>query len=463
MRWMGRGAVYAASVMAALAGLGAIEGTAVAKSPTGPAITLHASKENVHAGNTVTLRGHITNAPLGSTVQLYRNPFPYKVAHLMATVTPNSHGAYSYKPSAPQRNTRYQAKITGSATKTTIKVGVFGGLKMKTQALRLGRAGITITIHHPADLKWSGTTARWFFKTKAHPGFYKSHTTTTKRINARTTEVHTSAPLPAGHFRWRVCFWVPEEHALLNTRRPPGCHARGYYGSGSLPVGFPGTAAIHKAVSYEAGRIGRTAFAVVDSEGRLHGRNIHETFQSASVVKAMLLVAYLRRKQSLGQHHITSYDRSILNPMIEVSDNNAATRCWQIVGDGRLYSLAHAAHMTDFSIVGIWANAQISAGDQARYFFEMDSLIPHEFVNYANYLLSHIASYESWGIPAIARPLGWHVWFKGGWIPPYLTHQAARLKRHGKKIAMAVMTDGDPSFSYGIDTIQGVASILLRH
>jgi hypothetical protein len=442
--------------------LGIADGTAVAVSPTGPAITLHANKKNVHAGNKVVLSGHLTDSPPGSTVQLYRKPFPYKVAHLMATLTPNSNGAFSYQNS-PQRNTRYEAKITGTSTEATTKVGVFGGLKMKAQALRLGRAGITITIHHPADLKWSGTQARWFFKTNPQQGFYKGHSTTTKRLNARTTEVHTTVTLPAGHFRWRVCFYVPDEHALLNLRRPPGCHARGYYGAGKLPQGFPGPAAIHRAMSYEAGRIGRTSFAVMDSEGRLHGRNIHYKFRSASVVKAMLLVAYLRRKQSLGQHHITSYDRSILNPMIEVSDNNAATQCWQIVGDGRLYSLAHAAHMTDFSIVGIWANAQISAADQARYFFEMDSLIPHEFVNYANYLLSHIVSYESWGIPAIARPLGYHVWFKGGWIPPYLTHQVARLKHHGKKFAIAVMTDGDPSFSYGIDTIQGVTSALLRH
>ncbi len=461
MGWMGRGATYAASVLAALGALGTIEGTAVANSPGGPAITLHANKKNVHAGNPVTLKGHITNALPGSIVQLYRKPFPYKVAHLMATVTPNAHGAFSYKPAPPERNTRYEAQITGTSTETTIKVGVFGGLKMKTQALPLGRAGITITVHHPADLKWAGAKARWFFKTNAKQGFYKARTTTTERLNSRAIEVHIASALPAGHFRWRVCFWVPEEHALLNLRRPPGCHARGYYGGGSLPAGFPGPKAIHNARSYEAGRIGRTSFAVMDSEGRLHGRNMHYKFQSASVVKAMLLVAYLRRKQSLGQHHITSYDRSILNPMIEVSDNNAATRCWQIVGDGRLYSLARAAHMTDFSIVGIWANAQLSAADQARYFFEMDSLIPHEFVDYANYLLSHIVSYESWGIPGVARPRGYQVWFKGGWIPPYLVHQVARLKRNGKKFSIAVMTDGDPSFTYGIDTIQGVASILL--
>jgi hypothetical protein len=200
----------------------------------------------------------------------------------------------------------------------------------------------------------------------------------------------------------------------------------------------------------------------MDSEGRLSGRNIHARFLTASVVKAMLLVAYLRLKQARGQHTITSSDNSILSPMIEVSDNNAATRCQNIVGNSRLYRLARAADMTDFSIVGNWANAMTSAADQARYFFEMNSLIPHEFVGYADYLLSHIVSYESWGIPAVARPRGYRVYFKGGWFPPYLENQAARLEGHRKRFSIAVLTYNDPSFAYGVDTIQGVASVLLR-
>ena len=150
--------------------------------------------------------------------------------------------------------------------------------------------------------------------------------------------------------------------------------------------------------------------------------------------------------------------------MINVSDNSAATQTWSIVGDCGLYSVAHAAGMTDFSIVGIWANAQISAADQAKFFFEMDSLIPHEFVGYARFLLSTIAGFESWGIPAVARPRGYKVFFKGGWRGTglgQLVHQVGRLEGHGLTFSMAVMTDGDPSMGYGIDTIQGVTGSLL--
>jgi len=213
------------------------------------------------------------------------------------------------------------------------------------------------------------------------------------------------------------------------------------------------------------GRAGRKAFAVIDSEGRLSGVHVHWTFPTASVVKAMLLVAYLRRLDARGQHRVDAYSNSFLYPMIHISDNNAATQCWSIVGDRGLYAIARKAKMTDFSVSGLWGTALLSPADQARYFFDMDSLIPHEFVGYARFLLSTIAASQSWGIPVISRPLGYQTFFKDGSEPTglgQLVHQVDRLEGHHRRMAIAVMTDGDPTMQYGIDTIQGVAAALLR-
>ncbi len=189
---------------------------------------------------------------------------------------------------------------------------------------------------------------------------------------------------------------------------------------------------------------------------------MHWRFVSASVVKAMLLTSYLRK---LGSAHrgLDGGSRSILYPMIHVSDNNAATAVWRRVGDAALRRLAHRAGMTDFSITGIWARAQISAADQARFFFEMDSLIPRQFRGYARYLLSHISGGQSWGIPSVTRPR-YATFFKGGWrgtVLGQLVHQVARLERGPLRFSLAVMTDGDPSMGYGIGTIRGVAQRLL--
>ncbi len=72
---------------------------------------------------------------------------------------------------------------------------------------------------------------------------------------------------------------------------------------------------------------------------------------------------------------------------------------------------------------------------------------------------------SSWGIPALGRPRGCEVFFKGGWRSTglgQLVHQIARLEGHRRVFSIAVMTDGDPSMGYGIATIQGVTTALLR-
>jgi hypothetical protein len=201
----------------------------------------------------------------------------------------------------------------------------------------------------------------------------------------------------------------------------------------------------------------------------MSGVRVHRRFITGSVVKAMLLVAYLRRLDALGQRHIDPHSASFLYPMIHVSDNGAASQTMSYVGAAGLYGVARAAGMTDFYVAGSapgdWGTALLSAADQARFFFEMDSLIPRQFVGYARFLLSTIAGYESWGIPAVARPRGYRVFFKGGWRPSpdiYLVNQIARLEGHHRTFAMAIMTDGDPDMGYGIGTIQSVTGALLR-
>jgi hypothetical protein len=409
------------------------------------------------------LSGSVTGAPAGTAVQLYASPYPYRVPMLVRTTVTSAAGSFSFIV-FPDRNTRYRVVLPGTSTEALINVGVVGFVVTKVKALPLGQAQVTLLVFHPPDLPWNGVRVHWSFASGFRGPFNQGVVTRTRRLSRYVTLLRATVTLPAGHFRWRACFHARGDQAQLSPRRPPGCTGRGYHGGGHLPAGFPAPVNVARAASYLAGRAGVTAFAVVDSEGRMSGLHMHWTFVSASVVKAMLLVAYLRRLDAMGQHHVDSFSNSFLYPMINVSDNSAATQTWSIVGDSGLYSVAHAAGMTDFSIVGIWANAQISAADQAKFFFEMDSLIPREFVGYARYLLSTIAGYESWGIPAVARGQGYNVFFKGGWRGTglgQLVHQVARLEGHRRTFSIAVMTDGDPSMGYGIDTIQGVTAALL--
>jgi len=320
----------------------------------------------------------------------------------------------------------------------------------KVKYLPLGRARLIVVSRHPARLHWGGRAVRWYIGLGDGGRLKAVARGRTREPAPGVTRTATTVELArAGRFRFEARFAGPGGSP--------------YVGTGAAPAGYPRRAAIAAARSYLGGRDGYTSFAVIDSEGRMHGSHVHRTFVSASVVKAMLLVAYLR--EAAGAHRaLDEEDRELLQPMIHYSDNEAASAVWERIGNPRLRALARRAGMTDFSIEGDWASAQISAADQARFFFGLRELVPARFRHLADHLLSHIAGYESWGVPAVARPRGWRVYFKGGWRGTWrgqLVHQIAWLRKPHERVAIAVMTDGDPSMEYGIDTIQGVARRLL--
>jgi hypothetical protein len=440
-------------------------GEAGASAAAGPrAITLAAAPTAVTAGSPVTVSGSVSGARAGTIVQLLASPYPYGTSAAAGTTTTAADGSYGFRLH-PDRNVRLRAVVpaTGAAAQTDLAVNARVQVSIRT--VPFGQAEVTILAFHPPDLPWSGGRVGWLFAGAGGRRFVPAQPTVAYGLDPNIAVLRTRVSLAAGRFSFRACFHPAQPGALGDPVHVPGCAGRGYLGGGYMPVGFPAPGAVSRARAYLSHRVGRTAFAVVDSEGRLSGVHIHWRFPTASVVKAMLLVAYLRRLDARGQHQVDASSNSFLYPMIHVSDNAAATRCWSIVGDGGLYAIARAARMADFSVSGSWGTALLSPADQAHYFFAMDSLVPRAFVGYARFLLSTIAASQSWGIPRIARPLGYRTFFKDGSQPTglgQLVHQVDRLEGHHRRLAIAVMTDGDPTRRYGIATIQGVAGALLR-
>ncbi len=209
---------------------------------------------------------------------------------------------------------------------------------------------------------------------------------------------------------------------------------------------------------YARGRQGTVGFSVLDERGRLQGLNRTVAFPSASVVKAMLLVGTLRAARA---RKLTARERALLQPMIEQSDNAAAIAVFGTVGRDGLDRVARVAGMRKFSAAGPLFNAQITSADQARFFLRIDKLVPAAHRRYARRLLSSIVSWQSWGIPATARPRGFKVFFKGGWRTG-ITHQVALLERGSRRFSLAILTSGAPSMAYGEQTIAGITERLLR-
>ena len=220
---------------------------------------------------------------------------------------------------------------------------------------------------------------------------------------------------------------------------------------------------VEAATRYSETRAGVESFAVMTEDGRLLGRLKARRYPSASVLKAMVLVAYLNEPSVRGRA-LTARERSLLAPMIRRSANGPATYFVRLLGHAPLERLADRAGMTRFRLViSPWGRSQITAADQARLFVRIDRLTPARHRAYARRLLASVVPAQRWGIPPVV-PDGWRVFLKGGWGrgTGRVTSQVALLERGERRVSLAILTRRNPSHAYGTVTIRGIAARLLR-
>ena len=202
---------------------------------------------------------------------------------------------------------------------------------------------------------------------------------------------------------------------------------------------------IRVARQYAESRAGQISFGVRTNRG-LRGVGVRRAVPSASVVKAMLLVAYLRRPE-VRRRPLRPGERALLGPMIRRSDNAAASEVCNIIG----YPIRP------------WGLTPIDAAGQTRFFLHIDRRIPRRHRRYAMRLLRTIVPAQRWGI-ARERPRGWALYFKGGWGSGtgWADHQVALLRRGRRRLSVAILITSSPSHAYGNETLRGIAARLLH-
>jgi hypothetical protein len=217
-------------------------------------------------------------------------------------------------------------------------------------------------------------------------------------------------------------------------------------------------AAVRAAHRWAATRPGVVAFAVSDRRGPMRGWRRAAAFPSASVVKAMLLAAMAR---ATGRAAVAPDVRAQLDVMVTESDNDAAIAVFNRVGREGLDRVARAARMERFDVSGHLFDAQITPADQVRLFLRIDRMVPRVHRRFVRRLLRSVIAPQRWGIARIASRRGYTPYFKGGWRPG-LVHQAALLERGRRRLALAVLTTGQPSMTAGVATVEGIAARVLR-
>jgi hypothetical protein len=447
----------------------ALFGASRATAPSGPrTLTAHVSAAAVDYGAAVTVNGRLSasgEGVAGTTVALQADSYPYTGFVGIASAVTRDDGTFAFTGVRPNRNTRLRVLADGAPSAVS---GLVVQPVVRVSSRSAGPGAVVLSLYARHTAYGSATPSRAYWYVGSSDGAWRLAAVTQTVESARLTSASATVNPPAPAFSWRVCFVPDWRRAMGTSASYSRCvTAAGLWGSGlarGAPApAFPSAHAVADASRFLSGRAGRTAFAVVDDTGAVSGLRIHAHFETASVVKVMMLIAYLQR---LAAEHrgVDAASNAILSPMIRISDNDAATAVFDAVGGyPALRRIAAQAGMTDFAPgVGWWAYTQTSAADQARLFYELDGLIPAQFDGYARTLMSTIEAEQSWGVPPVARP-AWGIWFKTGALPSQgLFNEGALLARGGVRFALCVLTVGDPSMGYGEQSIEGVGSALLR-
>jgi beta-lactamase class A len=192
-------------------------------------------------------------------------------------------------------------------------------------------------------------------------------------------------------------------------------------------------------------------------------------FDSASVVKVTILSALLRKAQA-EHRYLTRTEAVLAKEMITESDNAAASDLWVDVGRYDLQRFLDLADMTD-TYLGpgpYWGLTQITAYDEVlllRLLVHQNSVLDTSSRDYVLDLMARVIPSQRWGVPAGA-PTSLTVHVKNGWLPlfPYgwRIHSIGAFTGHGGGYSIVVLTEDNPTMTYGIDTIEGIATAVNR-
>ncbi len=231
--------------------------------------------------------------------------------------------------------------------------------------------------------------------------------------------------------------------------------------------------------NYLTGRQGQITAAVYDKRtGKTwlyHPRLRQDT---ASIVKVEIMGTALWNAQNAGTP-LSSTATSLMRPMIEASDNDAATSMLANVGGpsavakfDRAAGLTATTPSTQKYIPGTtlpgWGLTTTTALDEVKLvgtFAYPNSILTTGHRNYGLGLMENVESDQRWGISG-GVPSGTTVAIKNGWLPltghGWQINSIGWVHGHGRDYVLAVLTVGNPDEQYGIDTIEHIAASIYR-
>jgi beta-lactamase family protein len=196
----------------------------------------------------------------------------------------------------------------------------------------------------------------------------------------------------------------------------------------------------------------------------------------ASVVKLDILETLLARN---GAAVLPAGQRDLAQTMIEDSDNDAATSLWDADdGAAGLTAYDERAGLTrtvpspcvacaGFAWPG-WGLTTTVPGDQLTLLKQLVVPGAHPLLSaaqrsYALSLMENVTSDQRWGVSG-GVPAGVTVALKDGWLPlddadtNWQVNSVGWVSGDGRDYLIAVLTTGNPTEQYGIDTINALSA-----
>jgi hypothetical protein len=233
------------------------------------------------------------------------------------------------------------------------------------------------------------------------------------------------------------------------------------------------------ATAYVAGRSGTVLAAVYDvSTGQAWRLGNGPAQDEASVVKLDVLETLLAQRGGGG---LSPGDQALAQSMIEDSDNDAATSLWDEAGGaegvGAYNDRAGLTRTTPSQCVTCagfpwpgWGLTTTVPYDQLTLLKQLvvpgpRPLLSNAERSYALSLMENVTPDQAWGVSG-GVPAGVTVALKNGWLPlndastDWQVNSVGWISGAGRDYLIAVLSTGNPTEQYGIDTINGLSSLI---
>jgi hypothetical protein len=247
-------------------------------------------------------------------------------------------------------------------------------------------------------------------------------------------------------------------------------------GTSALPA--PPVSPLAGAAAYARDRSGALAAAVYDIKtGQTWQLGGGPPQAEASVVKLDILETLLARQGGAG---LSSGEQALTRSMIEDSDNDAATSLWD--ADGGAPGLS--AYDDEAGLTGTtpsacvdcagfawpgWGLTTTEPGDQLALLRQLVAPGSHPLLSaaersYGLSLMENVTSDQRWGVSG-GVPAGVTVALKDGWLPldaadsDWQVNSVGWVSGDGRDYLIAVLSTGNPTEQYGIDTISHLSAL----